>query len=648
LAVEEGAKLARRKEGAKLARLVADFEVAGEIEVEPLAVEPLAKLAPSMPNFKLARDIEAEPTVTTVSAATVEGFGRCAADGGADLTVRLVSMTVASVAGHEDPDEEPQEEVQPPPSEPKPNASGTPLPVPEMVRKPVIEEDGPNPGSPPVQDHVHHSKCYPQQCNRPSCQIQVTGEGAKPWFVMRELHALVGGLYALGHQKEFVMRVVREIQKGVAHNNKEALYEDDAAVESLRRCNSPNSIGTLAYNLNVTTTDLGIVLAGKQAVYHVVRTPEDTHLLLGDTPADDEARRGWAKAAVEAADKDRIGGVRLPISRGRETADQYGDVGETKLISALERAGVARAEYQTEQDLMKAEFAEPEAEPGTRATPDVKFHKPIEIAGHTVAWIEAKNKMLIPQVSSDDELESFDKQVGRYTKRYGPGAVLWLGQTPGFCASMVGRHPEVFHFVLVVNKQGGGGSKKKKPKQKQRKASASAAKQPLSTQQSKFREEPHRPSWVKDSMHSSGARSGCGFPTAPVLYHDTPMHQFSRVRPRIQQDFELAHAGQNAFGFSGPVAGRRDPAMSTMPSQGLHGVPGEYRPFYHDLHPRHGFRLGGAEVPGPEQEDATTRRARAAAAAERRAATTTVSTASTAATATIATTAASATTATSA
>jgi hypothetical protein len=111
----------------------------------------------------------------------------------------------------------------------------------------------------------------------------------------------------------------------------------------------------LAYEQNVTTTDLGFLLAGKEAVYHVSDHPEDTHVRLGITDADSKARRGWVEATKIAACGDYIGGYRFPTSAGRAAINHYGDVGEVELIGALMRAGVEQASFQTEQELAKAD-----------------------------------------------------------------------------------------------------------------------------------------------------------------------------------------------------------------------------------------------------------------------------------------------------
>ena len=339
----------------------------------------------------------------------------------------------------------------------------------------------------------HHEHCPHAKsgscggCSRPWCRIHVSGKAAEPWKVMKALDGLVGGLLARGYKKQggsaaSCYDIVQQVQKGVAFRNMETLKaKSDSAVQKIRQERNPSDLKTLGYELNIPTTELGFLLAGDQAMYHVNEHPEDVHVQFDDpdiaaasgdgaaaSSAASNIRRRWAEEACKAVGDDFISGNRLPSSHGSAVSDRAGEAGETELIKALERAGVARSEYLVERELVEKEFRT--GNPGARATPDVKFHSPIKIGGRKVGWIDAKRKLLIPGVSSDRELTSFDEQVERYTARYGPGAILWAGK--GFCASMLDRNPSVAHFALVDSKATSSTPTKvtpKKPKKKKKK-----------------------------------------------------------------------------------------------------------------------------------------------------------------------------------
>ena len=78
-----------------------------------------------------------------------------------------------------------------------------------------------------------------------------------------------------------------------------------------------------------------------------------------------------------------------------------------------------------------------------------------------------KNKLLIPGVSSEAELASYDKQIEKYVERFGAGAVVWATKNAphtGFCQTIQRRHAGVVHFNVAQT----GGSGNHKPKKKKR------------------------------------------------------------------------------------------------------------------------------------------------------------------------------------
>ena len=70
-------------------------------------------------------------------------------------------------------------------------------------------------------EHLHSAHCqFGPECTRPFCLLDVK---ATPWNVRYELNELEGGLLELGHKRDAIERVVRQLLKGAAHLNKERL-----------------------------------------------------------------------------------------------------------------------------------------------------------------------------------------------------------------------------------------------------------------------------------------------------------------------------------------------------------------------------------------------------------------------------------------
>jgi hypothetical protein len=278
-------------------------------------------------------------------------------------------------------------------------------------------------------------------CRRGYCLIYV-GD-AKKFQAWKALSNLNAPLYRLKLTDYHIQAGVREMQKGVACKNVESLYNDSPKLVELRQV-TDRTLEDLSLELNVASTDLGFVLAGSTMLYHIMMVREDRHTNFEFTQEEADMRRNWALQTIEASKKDYISGVRCHNSQGQATSADRGDIGESELEEALLRAGVPKSAFLTQRDIVEREFAGQKS--GSRATPDIIFNKPIQIEGRQVGWIDAKNKLLLPDVSSPKELERFEKQVGRYVERYGPGAILWT--KAGFSSSIVKLHPSVAHFTL--------------------------------------------------------------------------------------------------------------------------------------------------------------------------------------------------------
>ena len=80
------------------------------------------------------------------------------------------------------------------------------------------------------------------------CAVSVAA-GSTPWTELRELPELESGLLRLGHKRESIIRVFREMQKHVAYANRETLYTDLSKASDIRRENdpTPEDLRRLAY-----------------------------------------------------------------------------------------------------------------------------------------------------------------------------------------------------------------------------------------------------------------------------------------------------------------------------------------------------------------------------------------------------------------
>ena len=322
------------------------------------------------------------------------------------------------------------------------------------------------------QRHSNSSgRCPGDRCSRSFCVLDCQ---VKPSEIRNDLPDLELYLLAEGHRRPAILRVIREMQKGAAHLNKERLYGDDAAVAALRlrepsASDAHHGLAALAHEHNCSTTDLGLLLAGSQVMLQATATLSAGSEVGVVTPCaagaeDGLIRKQWAEAAVKLAKYDFISGYRVLASRGHVKTDRSGADGEAMLAIALDAAGVPASCYRTERQQVAAEFSAQER--GKRATPDALFDTAIVVQGRPVNWIEVKNKLLIPGVSSEDEHRAYGRQIEKYVKRFGAGAVVWTSSSwttknasmswaaknapnTGFCQTIHDQHGDVVHFNLT-------------------------------------------------------------------------------------------------------------------------------------------------------------------------------------------------------
>ena len=185
---------------------------------------------------------------------------------------------------------------------------------------------------------------------------------------------------------------------------------------------------TLAKALNITTTGLGIAVFG----WWVIKPKGESNSEDPNGVNDPAIRSAIAETVRELTKKDRIEGNFCRDSSNRRYTDRVGALLDEEIIRDLSDAGVRRNTYRTEGE-----------QTDSSATPDILLNEEITIQGRRVRWIECKNKLLIPGLSSGREVTSYDKQIKKYVENFGPGAVLWK---KGFCEDIMERHAQVFHF----------------------------------------------------------------------------------------------------------------------------------------------------------------------------------------------------------
>ena len=230
-----------------------------------------------------------------------------------------------------------------------------------------------------------------------------------------------------------------ELQKGVAHKNRNKLHghtTDEQRDDCKRGLSSLNGqklafiIEEIASILKVTTTGLGVVVYGS-----IIRLRE----------ADDHVAQCFKKM------NDRVEGCLIRGCKSHHFTNEIGRQGESAVEKALGEAGVQRDEYWTEEDQKVLQTE--------KGTPDILFKKLTAINGVEVKWIDAKNMLLIPGVSSGETVNNYDKKMDRYVTEHGPGAIVWAKTTynkkseqehaVGFPENLRDRHEHVTHFTLT-------------------------------------------------------------------------------------------------------------------------------------------------------------------------------------------------------
>ena len=233
-----------------------------------------------------------------------------------------------------------------------------------------------------------------------------------------------------------------ELQKGVAFKNRNALYStvtpdvrDHLKLElsGLNGHELTDRIRGIARLYNVTTTGLGIAIFG--GINHL-RNSEDL------------------VAQCFKNFDDFLEGSLIRGSISHNYTNKKGRQGENTAIMALGEAGIKPDEYWTEE--------EQKAQQTGKGTPDVLFKQLTMINGKNVNWIDFKNKLCIPGVSSGESVHNHDQQMEKYVKDHGPGAIIWVKATSqkngqkhavGFPESIRQRPYEwnehVAHFTLI-------------------------------------------------------------------------------------------------------------------------------------------------------------------------------------------------------
>ena len=234
-------------------------------------------------------------------------------------------------------------------------------------------------------------------------------------------------------------RLVFEVMKGMAYKTGNALYtvttpelRDRFLLElsDLDHLDLSDGIRDIARRYNVTTTALGIAIFGGKSK-------------LGDS----EDRVAQCVKGMN----DILEGSLIRGSKSHGVTNQTGWQGECEMMKALREAGVMRDEYLTEQDQKVLQTG--------KGTPDILFKKLTAINGVEVKWIDAKNMLLIPGVSSGETVNNYDMKMERYVTEHGPGAIVWTKtksnknrtqkHAVGFPENLRDRHENVAHFTLI-------------------------------------------------------------------------------------------------------------------------------------------------------------------------------------------------------
>ena len=235
-----------------------------------------------------------------------------------------------------------------------------------------------------------------------------------------------------GIRKQLQGTIVRQIQKGIVHRNKEMVYENESLKSELRVLIGfgETSVAHQARILNTATTELGFALAGCTIMNMVINGVKEggsqEFLDSSDEEEEEEVyfhRISIALETLDLADTDKISG-HLCKTVGSGCMERSGRRGESGLERNLRNA---RVSFLTEE-----EQKERGSDESRDATPDVLLlDEPIMVHGKRVSWIDSKTGFIIPGVSSAGEIQSYRKQAKKYIRLFGPGAFFW--PKSGFC-----------------------------------------------------------------------------------------------------------------------------------------------------------------------------------------------------------------------
>ena len=246
-------------------------------------------------------------------------------------------------------------------------------------------------------------------------------------------------------------KLLTSVQKRNVYNHGDALEKKEELLTALRgRPASQEELRSLAQEHGVTTTLMGKLLAGKDVWAAVVEAKAaqldgdvgvtadgEPALDLGDNL--DQARVAWARLAVSMRESDRLTNTLCKsrnVSLASAQIQDAGGRGETMLQTLLTRAGI---EFTTDRDNAEEEFSDEVV-----ALPDVKLKEPLELCDRTLHWIEAKNLACAPGAYPDWLWRKIKLQLQKYTKKFGPGAVLWT--SGALSAAHAEDIPEVLHL----------------------------------------------------------------------------------------------------------------------------------------------------------------------------------------------------------
>jgi hypothetical protein len=262
-----------------------------------------------------------------------------------------------------------------------------------------------------------------------------------PWECLRTDPILHGRLKELRVHKNAMSLLIRERQKSIASRNATVLERTMDDVPDLREelMESTESLKDIAVRYTVTTTDLAIVMVGAAVLRAAIDNIGEGEISKNDSTA--ALRR--AHEAVLCGGDDRLTSFKLrsrDFSLVPERFTASGEEGESILEQDLR---AARILFKNDPEQVAKEFAETPS--GSRAVPDALLESPLRLFGKDIHWIDAKNALMIPGLTPAEHLDRLEKQMRKYTERFGSGAILW---TRGFFSPQIAHNlpSEVLHL----------------------------------------------------------------------------------------------------------------------------------------------------------------------------------------------------------